>query len=44
MLLENSYMCINCGTSAKELFKEYSASVLKLTKCVCIFNNVIPEI
>ncbi|CAG9855446.1 unnamed protein product [Phyllotreta striolata] len=27
------YYCINCGSQVKSLYKEYSPSVLKLTKC-----------
>ncbi|KAK9719780.1 Arv1-like family [Popillia japonica] len=29
-----SYICTNCGTPVNDLFKEYSPSVLKLTKCL----------
>ncbi|XP_018321366.1 protein ARV1 isoform X2 [Agrilus planipennis] len=29
----NKYICINCGFQVKELYKQYSSNVLKLTVC-----------
>lgn len=37
----NSYVCINCGHAVKELYKEYSASVLKIKKCVKLASATI---
>lgn len=31
------YICVNCGYEVNELYKKYSASVLKIINCV-IFN------
>lgn len=30
----DNYICINCGRPVKDLYKKYSATVLKLTECV----------
>ncbi|KAK9884408.1 hypothetical protein WA026_007254 [Henosepilachna vigintioctopunctata] len=29
----SSYICINCGSNVESLFRKYSSTVLKLTKC-----------
>ena len=36
MEAKENYYCINCGSSLKFLFKEYSPSVLKLQECVSL--------
>ncbi len=31
-----SFVCIHCGEEAAELYRQYSATVLKLKQCVCL--------
>lgn len=30
------YRCINCGSSVKDLYKNYSSTIQKLAECVCL--------
>lgn len=39
--MNEKYYCINCGNPVKSLYKEYSTTVLKLTKCVGIFRIIL---
>lgn len=34
MTKKHNYRCVNCGKPATALYKIYSPTVLKLTKCV----------
>lgn len=35
-----NFVCINCGIGIDELYKTYSASILKIIDCVCILLKI----